>query len=59
MPMDGVTLGFIARELSALLRGPRGQGTQPERDEIILTIRNGGKTTCFCCLPAPTARGRT
>ena len=44
MPMDGLTLGLIARELSGALVGGRiAKVVQPERDEIILTIRNNGE----------------
>lgn len=44
MPLDGITLGFMARELSRELVGGRiDRVTQPERDELILTIRNNGK----------------
>lgn len=43
MPMDGVTLGFIARELDGVLRGGRvDRITQPERDEVIITVRSQG-----------------
>ena len=43
MPMDGLTLGLIARELNDTLSGGRvDRIVQPERDEIILTIRSGG-----------------
>lgn len=43
MPLDGLTLGLIARELNAALAGGRvDRVIQPERDELILTIRNGG-----------------
>lgn len=43
MPMDGLTLGLIARELDAALTGGRiSKVVQPERDEIILTVRNEG-----------------
>ena len=43
MPMDGLMLGFIARELSTLLVGGRiDKLSQPERDELLLTIRNQG-----------------
>ena len=43
MPLDGLTLGLVARELDAALAGGRvNKIIQPERDEIILTIRNGG-----------------
>ncbi len=44
MPMDGVMLGFVARELRDKLIGGRvDKVTQPEKDEIILTIRNQGE----------------
>ena len=44
MPLDGLTLGFIARELRDTLVGGRiDRVTQPERDELNLTIRNNGK----------------
>ena len=44
MPMDGFTLGFVARELDRLLAGGRiDRVAQPERDELILTVRNGGR----------------
>lgn len=44
MPLDGITLGFMADELSAALVGGRiDRVTQPERDELILAIRNNGK----------------
>jgi len=44
MPMDGVMLGFVVRELKEKLVGGRvDKVTQPEKDEIILTIRSGGE----------------
>ena len=44
MPLDGLTLGFVTGELDAKLTGGRiDRVTQPERDELILTIRNGGE----------------
>ena len=44
MPMDGVMLGFMTRELNERLAGGRvDKITQPERDELILTIRNRGE----------------
>ena len=44
MPFDGLTLGLVARELDGALTGGRiNKILQPERDEIILTIRNGGQ----------------
>lgn len=44
MPMDGLTLGFCARELNALLQNGRvDRVTQPERDMVVLFIRAGGQ----------------
>ena len=44
MPMDGVMLGFIARELSHKLKDGRiDRVIQPERDEIHLLIRAQGE----------------
>ena len=44
MPMDGLTAGFAARELNAILRGGRiDKITQPERDAVVLVIRAGGE----------------
>ncbi|MBP3721072.1 MAG: NFACT family protein, partial [Clostridia bacterium] len=41
MPMDGITTGFIARELDRMLRGGRvDKITQPERDTVIVLVRN-------------------
>ena len=43
MPMDGVMLGFVARELDSVLRDGRvDRVIQPEKDEIHLLIRAGG-----------------
>ncbi len=43
MPLDGLTLGLVARELNEALAGGRvNKIIQPERDEIVLTIRSGG-----------------
>ncbi len=44
MPFDGFTLGLVAGELNAALAGGRvARIIQPERDEIILTVRNNGE----------------
>lgn len=44
MPLDGFTLGVMADELRREFVGGRiDKITQPERDELILTIRNNGK----------------
>ena len=43
MPLDGLTLGLIARELNNTLAGGRiDRIIQPERDELIFTVRNQG-----------------
>ena len=44
MPMDGLTAGFIARELDRTLKGGRiDRITQPERDAVVLVIRAGNE----------------
>ena len=44
MPMDGLTAGFIARELDRTLKGGRvDKITQPERDAVVLVIRAGSE----------------
>ena len=44
MPMDGLTVGFAARELDRLLKGGRvDKITQPERDTVILVVRADGE----------------
>ena len=44
MPMDGVMLGFVTRELrAALLDGRVDRIIQPERDEIHILLRAGGE----------------
>ena len=43
MPLDGLTLGFIARELNGALSGARIERvTQPEKDMLLLWLRNNG-----------------
>lgn len=43
MPFDGLTLGLVAAELDHALKDGRiSKVIQPERDEIILTIRSNG-----------------
>lgn len=54
MPMDGVTFNLVARELHALLAGGRvDKITQPERDELILLIRNGGENHLLLLSASP------
>ena len=44
MPLDGLTLGFIARELQQTLGGARVERvTQPEKDMLLLALRNNGQ----------------
>ena len=44
MPMDGLTVGFAARELNRILQGGRvDKITQPERDAVVLVIRAGSE----------------
>ena len=44
MPLDGLTLGFIARELNDTLAGARIERvTQPEKDMLLIFVRNNGK----------------
>ena len=44
MPMDGLTIGFAARELNAALAGGRiDKITQPEKDTVILLVRAGNE----------------
>ena len=44
MPLDGLTLGFMARELHAALCGARIERVnQPEKDMLVLLLRNNGK----------------
>ncbi len=42
MPMDGMTLGFAAREINAAIAGGRiDKVSQPEKDAIVLLVRAG------------------
>ena len=44
MPMDGLTVGFVARELDRTLTGGRvDKITQPERDAVVIVIRAGSE----------------
>lgn len=54
MPMDGLTIGFAARELNAALAGGRvDKVNQPEKDTVILLIRanNENKRLLLCASP--------
>ena len=57
MPMDGLTLGFISRELQETLRDGRVEKvTQPEKDMLVLLVGRRGKTTGCCFPPRPPIR---
>ena len=44
MPLDGLTLGFIARELNGALAGARIERVnQPEKDMLLLLLRSSGR----------------
>ena len=54
MPMDGLTLGFIARELqNTLLDGRIEKVNQPEKDMLVLLIRAQGKNHKLLLSAAP------
>ncbi|MBR4082255.1 MAG: NFACT family protein, partial [Clostridia bacterium] len=54
MPMDGLTLGFAARELDALLKGGRiDKVTQPEKDAVVLLIRAGSENRRLLLCASP------
>jgi len=56
MPMDGVMLGFVARELhDTLIDGRVDRVIQPERDEIHLLIRAKGLNRRLVLSAAPSA----
>ena len=54
MPMDGLTLGFLARELWKTLEDGRIEKvTQPEKDMLVLLIRAQGKNHKLLLSAAP------
>ena len=54
MPMDGLTLGFVARELNSRLTGGRiDKITQPEKDTLILLIRSGNENCRLLLCASP------
>ena len=54
MPMDGMTLGFIARELNhTLIEGRIEKVNQPEKDMLVLLIRAQGKNHKLLLSAAP------
>ena len=56
MPMDGVMLGFVARELDTLLKDGRiDRVIQPEKDELHLVIRAQGANHILVLSASPNA----
>lgn len=54
MPLDGLTLSFVAKELNeTLLDGRIEKVTQPEKDMLVLLIRSGGKNHRLLLSAAP------
>ena len=54
MPMDGLMLGYLAREMQGALAGGRvDKITQPEQDEIVLVIRSQGKNCPLLLTASP------
>ena len=54
MPMDGLTLGFMARELREALQDGRVEKvSQPEKDMLVLVIRTQGKNHKLLLSAAP------
>ena len=52
--MDGLTVGFAARELDEKLRGARiDRITQPERDTVILQVRSGSENLRLLLCASP------
>ena len=54
MPMDGLTIGFAARELDTALAGGRiDKITQPEKDTVILLVRAGNENRRLLLCASP------
>ena len=54
MPMDGLTLGFMVRELQETLPDGRIEKvTQPEKDMLVLTVRALGQNHRLLLSAAP------
>lgn len=48
MPLDDITLGFLARELESRLMGARvDRISQPDHDLVMLTLRAQGRHSGF------------
>ena len=56
MPMDGVMLGFVARELDEKLKDGRvDRVLQPEKDEVHLLVRAQGENRRLVLSASPAA----
>ncbi|MEG1771983.1 MAG: NFACT RNA binding domain-containing protein [Clostridia bacterium] len=53
MAVDGLTLLCVVNELKVLIGGKIDKVNQPEKDEIILSIRNGGLTYSLLISASP------
>ena len=54
MPVDGLTIGFAARELDAALAGGRiDKITQPEKDAVVLLVRAGSENRRLLLCASP------
>ena len=54
MSLDGLTLGFVARELNIVLAGARIERVnQPEKDMLLLSLRSNGKNCKLLLSAAP------
>ncbi len=54
MPMDGLTVGFAARELDRMLQGGRvDKITQPEHDTVVMVIRADGENRRLLLCASP------
>ena len=54
MPMDGLTVGFAARELNRMLQGGRvDKITQPEHDTVVMVIRADGENRRLLLCASP------
>lgn len=55
MPQDGLTLGFLARELNAVLQGGRiDKLNQPYADMLVMTVRSNGQNYRLLINASPT-----
>ncbi len=53
MPLDGLTLGFLTREMQALVGGRIDRVTQPEKDMVVLVVRSEGRNARLLISASP------